>query len=150
VDKLMWFCARTDHRFVLMPHRYELTGSALAARLFVDGPLPEEEIGLIQKPRPNVAEGRFWDGQQVSFDVTDNPHAGTFALSRPQWERLREQGGQALPFVGPLETAATGTVLGRFPVLKPSWECRDFLLLEHAHPSFLPERLRQPRQPGQG
>ena len=144
VDKLMWFCARTEHRFVLMPHRYELTGSAEAARLFVDGPLPEEEIGLIQKPRAGVAEGRFWDGQMVRFDVTDNPHSGSFAITRPQWEQLRELGGKALPFVGPLETAATGTVLGRFPVLKPSWECRDFLLLEHAHPSFLMARLQLP------
>jgi hypothetical protein len=145
VDKLMWFYARTDHRFVLMPHRYELTGDPLAARLFVDGPLPEEEIGRIQQPRPGVASGRFWDGQEVRFDVADNPHSGSFAISRPQWEKLRELGGEALPFVGPLETTATGTVLGRFPVLKPSWDCRDFLLLEHGHPSFLLARHQLPR-----
>ena len=43
-------------------------------------------------------------------------------------------------FVGPLETVATFTVLQHSPVIKPSWAQRDFLLLEHAHPSFLHAR----------
>jgi hypothetical protein len=39
--------------------------------------------------------------------------------------------------VGPLETAATLTVLHRYPVMKPSLECWKFLRVEHGHPSFL-------------
>jgi hypothetical protein len=74
--------------------------------------------------------------------VASNPHSGSFALSRAQRLRLREEGLAAKEFVGPLETVATGTVLAAFPVLKPGWECRDFLLLEHAHPSFLAYRFR--------
>jgi hypothetical protein len=145
VDKLMWFCERTQHRFALMPHRYELTGAPGAARLFVDGPIDAEPLPSFQKPREKVASGRFWDGQEVSFDLASNPHSGSFALSRPQRQRLRAEGATARPFVGPLETVATGTVLHCFPVLKPSLECRDFLLLEHAHPSFLIQRRLLPR-----
>jgi hypothetical protein len=145
VDKVLWYCERTQHRSVLMPHRYELTGSPDAARLFVDGPIDVDYLRGFQEPRAKVASGRFWDGQEVSFDVASNPHSGSFAISRPQWLQLRRGSKAAKEFVGPLETVATGTVLQEFAVLKPSWDCRDFLLLEHAHPSFLIQRELLPR-----
>jgi hypothetical protein len=148
VDKLLWFCERTQHRFALMPHRYELTGSAAVARLFVDGPIDGDYLRQFQEPQEGVAKGRFWDGQEVCFDVASNPHSGSFALSRAQRQLLHAEGVAPKEFVGPLETVATGTVLAAFPVWKPSWACRDFLQLEHAHPSFLQERHRLPRAPG--
>ena len=52
-------------------------------------------------------------------------------------------------FVGPLETAATGTVWNHFPVWKTVWSDRDFLCLEHGHPSFLANLGKMPlHQPG--
>ena len=59
---------------------------------------------------------------------------------------LAEAQGDSDPklFVGPLETAATGTVLDQFPVLKPLWSDRDFFCLEHGHPSFLVHLGRMP------
>jgi hypothetical protein len=39
-------------------------------------------------------------------------------------------------FIGPLETAATLTVLQHFPVLKPTIRQRNFLWVEHGHPSY--------------
>ena len=50
---------------------------------------------------------------------------------------LVERQAQPTEFIGPLETAATGTVLNHFPVMKLVWRERDFLCLEHGHPSFL-------------
>ncbi len=141
-DKLLWFCERTDHRFALMPHRYELTGVVSTPRLFVDGPLDPSYLSEFQEAREGVAQGRFWDGQEVSFDLASNPHSGSFALSLPQARKLKQEGLEAREFVGPLETVATGTPLAAFPVLKPGWAWRDFLLLEHAHPSFLAYRHR--------
>lgn len=142
-DKLLWFCERTQHRYTLMPHRYELTGVVRAPRLFVDGPIDPEYLRGFQATQQGVAQGRFWDGQEVSFDLASNPHSGSFALSRPQQQRLRQEALAATEFVGPLETVATGTMMAAFPVMKPGWQWRDFLLLEHAHPSFLACRFRR-------
>ena len=148
-DKLAWFHQRTDHRFVLMPHRLEPSVANAPQRLFVDGPIKSEgqlEPLWADQEQP-VAQGRFWDGQELSFVQATNPHSGSFCLTAPQLEQLRQAPWPPPPFVGPLETAATGTVLGNFPVLKPSWACRDFLVLEHGNPSFLrllgelPQRL---------
>lgn len=144
-DKILWFLWRTEHQFALMPHRFEHCVDPSASRLFVDGPLLANDLAPFQNPQEAVAKGRFWDGQEVSFDVTTNPHSGSFALSRPQLALLRENGVPDDGFVGPLETVATYTVLKHFPVLKPSWQCRDFLAIEHGHPSFLFLRKQWPR-----
>lgn len=138
-DKLIWFYQRSEHRFVLMPHRYEQTVANAPQRLFVDGPIkPEGQAKTVWASEEEVmASGRFWDGQELGFVQASNPHSGSFCLSAPQLEQLRTAAWPPPPFVGPLETAATGTVLGHFPILKPSWACRDFLTLEHGNSSFL-------------
>ncbi|MEB3263003.1 MAG: hypothetical protein VKJ66_01380 [Synechococcus sp.] len=146
VDKLFWFLERTGHKMVLMPHRYELTGDRISPRLFVDGPIAVDFLeGLGRPPRERVAQGRFWDGQEVLFDLASNPHSGCFAVSRQQRKILCDLGVADEGFVGPLETVATYTVLQHFPVVKPAWCSRDFLLIEHAHPSFLLHRPVLPR-----
>ena len=139
-DKLAWFHQRTDHRFVLMPHRREPTVANAPQHLYVDGPIkPEGQMQSVwASDEAEAVGGRFWDGQELSFVNASNPHSGSFCVSAPQLEQLRRAAWPPADFVGPLETAATGTVLGQFPVLKPSWACREFLTLEHGNPSFLP------------
>lgn len=138
-DKLVWFHQRTDHRFVLMPHRREPTVASAPQQLYVDGPI--KPIGQIKpvwaSEEEAMAKGRFWDGQELKFCKASNPHSGSFGVSARQLMHLRDAPWPPANFVGPLETAATGTVLGHFPVLKTSWSCRDFLALEHGNPSFL-------------
>ena len=138
-DKLAWFHQRTDHRCVLMPHRRELTLANAPQHLYVDGPVkPEGQMQPVwASDETVVASGRFWDGQELSFVEASNPHSGSFCVSAAQLLQLRGAAWPPPPFVGPLETAATGTLLGRFPVLKPSWACRGFLTLEHGNRSFL-------------
>lgn len=138
-DKMTWFSQRTEHRFVLMPHRYEQTVAHAPQRLFVDGPIKQEDQAELvwASDEVVVANGRFWDGQELGFVQASNPHSGSFCLSAPQLEQLHGASWPPTPFVGPLETAATGTVLSHFPVLKTSWACRNFLTLEHGNPSFL-------------
>ena len=141
-DKLVWFCERTNHQFTLMPHRFELTGSALQPRFFVDGPI---NLGVFPKhhqPCKDVASGQFWDGQNVFFDIASNPHSGSFNFSSVQRKMLQQGSCSNEGFIGPLETIATYTVLEKWAVMKPSWQCRDFLLIEHAHPSFLEARFK--------
>lgn len=145
-DKLNWFHEKTNHQFSLMPHRYERIDAGSMETFMVDGPLSPQFIGQFAKPQTQVANGQFRGVENVSFDIADNPHSGTFCLSQPQASLLR---GQELPregFVGPLETAATLTVLHRFPVMKPSRECWRFLRVEHGHPSFLHYINKLPHQ----
>lgn len=139
LDKLWWFHQRTEDRFVLMPHRFEPTVKSAPQRLYVDGPIKEDGQSqqLWASDEAVVASGRFWDGYEVSFCEASNPHSGSFCISSPQLQKLRHVRWPPETFIGPLETAATGTILGQFPVLKPSWPCREFLALEHGNPSFL-------------
>ncbi|QNG27756.1 hypothetical protein [Synechococcus sp. HK01-R] len=138
IDKQFWFLERTQHQLVLMPHRIEPTTQAAEARLLVDGPLRPEFLQQFCTPQEQVLRGRFDpDAAEVSFDISSNPHAGCFLISNQQARILQ---GRTLPqdgFVGPLETAATLTVLAHFPVLKASRLHQRFLQIEHGHPSFL-------------
>lgn len=141
VDKLMWFLEGTRHQFVLMPHRFELTADPSSPRFFVDGPMDSSNFPVHQALTAKGAEGRFWDGSQIHFDYATNPHSGSFSISAAQRHLIARTGLSNQEFVGPLETVATFTVLQHFPVMKSSWAQRDFLSIEHAHPSFLKARL---------
>lgn len=145
IDKLLWFFGKTNHQFALMPHRFEMSGDPHHARLFVDGPIASSALPERQQPRTAVAHGVFWNGESVVFDIASNPHGGSFAISSDQRRHLLEHGVADEGFIGPLETVATLTVMQHLPVLKPSWAYRDFLSVEHAHPSFLYLRQRLPR-----
>ncbi|WP_155724871.1 hypothetical protein [Prochlorococcus marinus] len=148
VDKQWWFTERTQHRFVLMPHRREPTVANAPQQLFVDGPIKAlgQESAVWASDEEEVASGQFWDGQQVIFVRALNPHSGSFCLSEQQLTQLRSLPWPPAQFVGPLETAATGTVLNVYPVLKPSWSNRRFLMLEHSNPSFLSALDQLPRR----
>ena len=139
IDKQVWFAERTEHQFVLMPHRLEYCVGEAPMRFCVDGPIKpiEQEDAVWSDQEKEVARGTFWDGRSVGFAIASNPHSGSFCLSAAQRQRLVERQAQPTEFVGPLETAATGTVLEHFPIWKPVLRERDFLCLEHGHPSFL-------------
>ncbi len=138
-EKMVWFQEQTEHRFVLMPHRREPTVANAPQQFYIDGPIKpmEQEDPVWASDEVLRARVRFWDGQEVNFAEASNPHSGSFCLSAPQLERLRSAPWPPESFIGPLETAATGTVRQHFPVLKPTWDCREFLTIEHGNPSFL-------------
>lgn len=137
LDKQAWFLSRSQHQAVLMPHRYELLPDRHGQRLLVDGPLDAGFINTFQQPMLNASRGRFWDGQEISFDRPANPHSGLFCLSKFQLERLQQTQLPREGFISPLETAATLTALAEFSVLKPSLNQRNFLWVEHGYPSFI-------------
>ena len=139
LDKQLWFLERTNHRAVLMPHRFEPHPRDPEARLLVDGPLPDSLITPFYVPKTDIASGRFrTDLEPVSFDQSANPHSGCFVVDAEQIRHLRRQKLPKDGFVTPLETAATLTVLQHFLTLKPSEGHQRFLMVEHGHPSFLP------------
>lgn len=135
LDKWLWFAQITQHRAVLMPHRFEPVPGR--GRAYVDGAISPGYLQSLAWPQGQPFEASFWPGCPVAFHPASNPHAGVFALSGPQRQLLR----QCMPlpldgFVGPLETAATATVAAHWPVFKPAWPQRQFLQVEHGHPTF--------------
>ena len=82
-DKLAWFHQRTNHRFVLMPHRREPTVANAPQQLYVDGPIkPAGQSQQVWASDESIAAGgRFWDGQEISFAEASNPHSGSFCVS---------------------------------------------------------------------
>ena len=140
VEKILWMAERTNHKCVLLPHRYELTRRLdLPPRLLIDGAIDHNEIKAWHRPAAGVATGEFRGQQGLQFDCPSNPHAGCFGISRPQLLLLRERELPTDGFVGPLETAATYTVGCAFLLLKPALVNRRFLMIEHGHPSWLSE-----------
>ncbi|MFO7630403.1 MAG: hypothetical protein R6W06_12990 [Prochlorococcaceae cyanobacterium] len=136
LDKQLWFLNRTNHSMVLMPHRYEQIHNSKIGVMLVDGPLSPKFINRFTTPQRDIAKGSFLGREAVSFDISENPHSGSFAFSRQQVEKLRTMELPNEGFVGPLETAATFTALKYFPIAKPAWQNRNFLMIEHGHPSF--------------
>ena len=140
IEKQLWFLERSRYKAVLMPHRFERAPSHGQPRLFVDGPIDPSAFPDHHRPLEGAARGCFQGGPEILFDLASNPHSGCFAVSQSQRRWIQQRGVVDDGFVGPLETVATFTVLKHFPVLKPSWHQRDFLCVEHAHPSYLPYR----------
>lgn len=146
-DKLNWFLRKTEGTCCLMPHRIEPVFQRNLGYLMVDGDLAETFIGKFTKPESNVAQGKYLGKYDVSFDIATNPHAGTFTINSQQHKLLQ---GKTLPrngFISQLETAATLTVLEHFQILKPSLNDREFLMIEHGHPSFTHHLNRLPHRP---
>ena len=106
-DKQLWFLEKTNHRFCLMPHRYEPVHQGPIHQLLVDGPLSPQFIGRFMQPQRNAAHGLYSGNEKVHFDLTDNPHSGCFVVSARQAEELSQKDLPREGFVGPLETAAT-------------------------------------------
>lgn len=135
-DKQAWFLGHTKGRFCLMPHRYEPIFRRNVGRLLIDGPLRPALIRKFYEPKQNSGRGVYRGETNISFDIPENPHSGLFVVSRSQKEILSKQELPIDGFISPLETAATLTVVKYFSIFKPSIDCSNFLMIEHAHPSF--------------
>ena len=136
-DKIVWFTENAQQDFLLMPHRFEVERSTNSRRLIVDGPL---DLGFIRKfcnPVKGALKANFGSWRDISFDIAANPHSGLFYLDRSKVNLLRSVELHDSGFVGPLETAATLTVLNQFKICKASEGSHRFFEVEHAHPSFL-------------
>lgn len=139
-DKLLYFYEQFGHEYVLMPHRYEVTADPRAPRFFVDGPIDPRVLPAHQLEGVQTLSCDFDSSKGVQFSKASNPHSGSFAISAEQRRLIQELGVVDDGFIGPLETVATYTALQHFQVFKPCWRHRDFLLVEHGHPSFLAVR----------
>ncbi len=146
LDKILWMAQHSNDKCVLLPHRYELTRRLdLPPRLLIDGAIDHDEIAAWHRPSEGIVIGKFRGQQGLQFDCPSNPHSGFFGITSSQLNVLSRRELPRGGFVGPLETAATYTVGCAFLLLKPALVNRNFLMIEHGHPSYLgylnPDRL---------
>lgn len=121
-NKQIWFLEKTNSQLILMPHRYERVDTEADDVLIVDGTLRPGLVNLFQPTEKRAGSGKYLGNQFVEFDIADNPHSGTFTISNSQREMLSKFELPKDGFIGPLETAATLTVLKYFKVFKPNIE----------------------------
>ena len=79
-------------------------------------------------------------GTTVTFQRAKNPHAGCFFLNArqmPLWSTQPYFLDRDTSFIGPLESAATLSVMRTFRIYKPAPECAGFLEIEHFRTGFL-------------
>lgn len=149
-EKQAWFLEHTKGKLCLMPHRYEPVFRRKVGKLLIDGPLRPALVRRFSKPKLNAGRGIYRGGLNVVFDIPENPHSGLFIVNKAQKEFLSQQQLPVDGFISPLETAATLTVLQYFVICKPALDCSDFLMIEHAHPSFTSFMNQWKHQPLKG
>lgn len=146
--KLEWFQHHVGPNSVLLPNRYERGTRPLVTKAYIDGDLAEH----VAAPWQNVGETPELSshvlGRPIVFRRPLNPHSGCFFLSANQmgdWLRQPHFLDRDTSFVGPLESAATLSVMRTFRIYKPARENASFLEIEHSGSRFL-DQLRRPDQ----
>ncbi len=147
-NKLEQFYEITGNaRYLLLPQRYELRERPEPSKLYIDGPIWEDSATFLAALRLPDCNNEF----VVPFYKTnyrmvpaENPHAGCFFLKESHLRHLLEQPWYGTPMVGyagPLESAATMSLLALFHVFKPSFECASFLEVHHYFQKFADRSL---------
>jgi hypothetical protein len=133
-SKLSWFSQVMDSRFILLPHRFEISQNpSIVDRFYIDGPLGDSEVRpLIPNPLPEFFIDSF--GCSIPFSSPSNPHSGCFFLTHKQLSRWVGQPwwqDRDISFVSPLESAATLGITKTFELLKPSFSHSSWFEIQH-------------------
>jgi hypothetical protein len=131
---------------LLQPNRYELAGDGPVRKLYVDYRIrpaltaPYQDVS--QVPRLALP---FLD-ETVEFERTTYPSAGCFFLSAEQLAMWVD--GPAfldgdISYMGPLDSAATLSVMKSFRIYKPVLDQAAFLEVLHASPRWIQSAAQQ-------
>jgi hypothetical protein len=138
--KLSWFSGQLGDESLLLPNRYEVAFSGPVDKAYIDGNLAER----VTKPFQDVGDRGVVKGaimgRELTFVRPLNPHAGCFFLNREQMERWCASpwfGDRDTSFIGPLESAATLSIMRAFRIYKPAMDTPGFLEIRHWGRSFL-------------
>jgi len=138
--KLAWFISEAGDDKVLLPNRFEMSVAWRTRKVYADGPLSSQQSGPWSNDRgPKTLTGRVL-GRTISFRRASNPHAGCWFLTQAQMKRFAAAAhfmDKQSTFIGPLESAATLSLLRSFPIYKPALDCADFLEIEHQDDRFM-------------
>lgn len=138
--KLAWFNRLAGRDKLLLPNRFERGTQPLVTKAYVDGDLSEAATSRFQNLDVEPELNGTVMGLPVTFRRPFNPHAGCFFLTAEQmahWQRQPHFLDRETSFIGPLESAATLSVMRTFQIYKPAIENASFLEIEHFGTGFL-------------
>ena len=146
--KLNRFVQQAGTDAVLLPNRFERGISQLATKAYVDGDLAERVTADFQDihDQPEIRSSAL--GVPVTFCRPTNPHSGCWFLNSEQfgqWMKHPSFADRQTSFVGPLESAATLSLMRSFRIYKPHRSVASFLEIEHAGQRFI-SQLRRSEQ----
>jgi hypothetical protein len=137
-DKLAWFRRHVPPDAVLLPNRFE---RHQGLKVYVDGPLGEEETERFQDLSAPAVVECGWPGVSVRCSQVENPHSACWFVSAAQMDAWRRHPEFDVPRddfrVGPLESGMCPAVNGPFRVFKPVLPRPDVLEVEHATHEYL-------------
>jgi len=139
-EKLRWFNECVGQDKLLLPNRYELSADLATKKCYVDGDLAPHVVAAFQDVHDTPRLRSQVLGRALLFVRPLNPHAGCFFLNREQMRVWMAQAGFGEPrreFIGPLESAATLSVLRAFQIYKPAPQNANFFELEHHGCQFI-------------
>jgi hypothetical protein len=139
-EKLRWFNGHLGNQCLLLPNRYEISASGVYKKCYLDGDLAPSVTAELQNVHEQTHLYGKALGRTVRFSRPLNPHAGCFFLNRGQvehWTRLPRFGEPNREFIGPLESAATRSLMQAFRVYKPAPENASLLEIEHQGEQFI-------------
>ena len=131
LEKLAFFNdAAGDPRLLLTPHRFEMLNGE---KVYFDL--------RWQKDFKEFAWNRFatFPAGSVKFGECANSHGACFCLNRAQldlWEGTGRHWKNRVVIVGPLESAATGSLFEAFTIYKPHPDNLRFLEVEHCDTKY--------------
>ena len=143
--KLQWFAENAGNEALLMPNRYELSGTEPIAKLYIDGHVDEKFAGQWQDVSDRRQITAKVMGRTVILERPNNPHAGCFFLNSAQMETWAAKPyflDRDVSFAGPLESAATLGVMKTFRIYKPAPPQAGFFEIHHANARYLGNWLK--------
>jgi hypothetical protein len=150
--KLAWFSAQFSDRALLQPNRFEVSNEGAFQKLYVDGNTSDlstqakfQDVTL----QPKLVASCF--DENWLFQRVRNPHSGCFFLNQTQMAVLAKQpdfGTFSSDFLGPLESAATLSVMRHLDIYKPSRENASFLEIRHLDQRYLDMLFRYHEENG--
>ena len=138
--KLRSFNRAFGNQYLLMPNRIEtLEHQGQLRRFYIDGDY-NPAASEMHRHSENQMLCFPHLGEMVRFEQPSNLHSGSFFLNRDQ-ARIYAGSGHAAEvdtsFHGPLESAATLSMLKTFQLMKPVPENGRFLTVEHDGRNFM-------------
>ncbi|ABB56818.1 hypothetical protein [Synechococcus elongatus] len=142
--KQQWFQANVGSQAVLQPNRFDsLLTDNKPHKLYIDGPNSGIAVQFWPDREAMQLTGKFL-GFPITFERSVNPHSGCFFLSQAQVQMLVAHPcflDRDTRFVGPLESAASLSLMKVFRVYKPAALQAAFLEIRH-HPANFLKNLR--------
>lgn len=139
-EKLRWFNSHVGNESLLLPNRFERASSLACNKCYLDGDLAAHVTKPFQDVRMQPVLTSKVLGRDIHFQRPLNPHSGCFFLNAEQAQTWIQQPEFATPssaFIGPLESAATLSIMRTFRIYKPAPANASFLEIEHDGDRFI-------------